>query len=293
MDLAKPSPFLLGCPAWSVPEWRGNFLPADARREDFLALYARVFNTVEANSTFYALPSPETARRWAAEVPEGFEFCFKVPRDISHGGGLLANPPVMRAFRAFLEIFAEAGRLGPAFLQVHASFGPDRFDELERFLDRWPADLTLAVEVRHPRFFAGGDEERRFDEALREREMDRVLFDSRALYHADPDDEVEAVSQTRKPRLPVRWTATGQRPFLRLVGRNRWEKTEPWLREATGVAAGWLAEGLRPCLFMHAPDDRFAPLICQRFHELLREARPELPPLDYEAPYRGGQMELF
>jgi len=287
------APFLLGCPAWSVPEWRGNFLPAGAKRADFLGLYGRVFNTVEGNSTFYALASPDTARRWTTEVPPEFEFCFKMPRDITHGAGLLTNRSAVRAFIDILRIFAEAGQIGPAFLQVHASFGPDRLTELSRFLEQWPRDLPLAVEVRHPAFFQEGDDEARLEDLLRKEEIDRVIFDSRALYHSAPDDSVEAVSQTRKPRLPVRWRATGKRPFLRLVGRNLWEKTTPWLNEAAEVTAGWLEDGLRPCLFMHAPDDVLAPLLCRRFHEALRRLRPEIPELDYEAPHRGEQLELF
>ncbi|MEM0969809.1 MAG: DUF72 domain-containing protein, partial [Verrucomicrobiota bacterium] len=67
----------LGCPAWSVPEWRGTFLPEGTPSRDFLPLYSKVFRSVEANSTFYSLPTRAVAERWAREVRRGFRFCFK------------------------------------------------------------------------------------------------------------------------------------------------------------------------------------------------------------------------
>ena len=292
--MAPDSPFHLGCPAWSIPEWRGGFLPAKAKREAFLSLYSRVFNTVEGNSTFYALPSLETARRWTESVPEDFAFAFKVPRDISHGRGLTTDREALAGLFRFLAVFAEAGVIGPTFLQVHESFGPDRLRELVAFSESWPSEFPLAVEVRHPAFFEQGDDEKRFDELLRQRDWDRVIFDSRALFQSGPDDAAEAASQARKPRVPVNWTATGKHPFLRLVGRNRIGKVDRWLREAAGVVAGWLREGRRPFLFMHVPDDAFAPDLCARFHRFLCEAAPDLPALDITAAQGPeSQLDLF
>ncbi len=285
-------PFYLGCPVWSVPAWKGLIYPGDAKPADFLGHYSRSFATVEGNSTFYALPHLETARKWASAVDPTFRFCFKVPRDISHGPGLGRVEAETGAFRAFLEIFAEGGVLGPSFLQLHASFGPERFDELMRFVRCWPKALPLAVEVRHFDFFEQDEWARRLSGELEELGVGRVLFDSRALFHSPPDDAVERVSQSRKPRSPVRWDLAGSRPFLRFVGRNEVAKADPWLREAAVEAACWIGEGKRPFLFMHAPEDAYAPALCQRFHGWLREERPELPPLKLE-PSGPGQMELF
>jgi len=288
-----PPPFRIGCPAWSVPAWRGGLFPARTRSADFLALYSRIFRTVEANGTFYAVPDAATARHWASVVTPEFRFCFKVPRTISHEAGLLARPEALRGFLGFLEVFASAERVGPAFLQVHDSFGPDRVGELGAFLGQWPRDLPLAVEVRHPAWFAGGDAERRLDEVLRGHGVGRILFDSRALYHASPDDAAEAASQTRKPRRPVRWETMRDQPvtFLRFVGRNRVERADPWLAEAAREAAGWIREGKDPYVFLHAPDDAFAPELCARFQEHLRREVPGVPALDLTAA--RDQPELF
>ncbi|MEM6916364.1 MAG: DUF72 domain-containing protein [Verrucomicrobiota bacterium] len=289
-----PAPrFHLGCPAWSVPSWKGNFLPAKTKPADFLEHYARVFSSVEGNSTFYALPSLETARRWASQVPSHFQFCFKVPRSISHGEGLLANSSGHLDFLEFLEVFAEAGVLGPSFLQLHQSFGPSRLKELDQFCQAWPQIFPFAIEVRHPAFFQSGKEENELQNLLSSQDMDRVIFDSGALYQSPPDDPIEAVSQTRKPNLPVRWEVAGQRPFLRLVGRNQSQKADPWLQAAAKVAAEWIADGRHPYLFMHSPDDTFAPTLAERFHRFLEAEVPGLPPLDLSPASEEDQLSLF
>lgn len=46
-----------------------------------LARYARHFDFVELNASYYRLPTREQALRWRAEVPESFEFAVKMPRD--------------------------------------------------------------------------------------------------------------------------------------------------------------------------------------------------------------------
>jgi hypothetical protein len=67
--------------------------------------------------------------------------------------------------------------------------------------------------------------------------------------------------------------------MLRLVGRNDLTATGPWIDEWAAIVAGWTGDGLRPIVFTHAPDDRFAPELAMAFHERLRTLRPEIPPL--------------
>lgn len=286
-------PYCLGCPAWKIAGWRGGIFPESARPDDFLNLYSQLFNTVEGNSTFYGLPKLETTKRWAGEVESGFKFCFKVPRDVSHGPGLMRNMDLLQAFWKLLEVVADRAVLGSTFLQLHASFGPERLPELTLFCEQWPNAFPLAIEVRHPSFFKGGDDEKRLNTFISERGHDRVIFDSRALFHASPDDEVEAKSQGRKPNLPVRWITCGKRPMLRFVGRNQIEKVDPWLKEAAHVVAGWISEGLHPYVFMHTPDDVFAPLLCEKFHAMLRRELPDIPEFDVMRISGDSQMELF
>ena len=50
----------VGSSGFSYPSWRPGFYPADARPEDFLALYASRLPSVELNVTGYRLPSEES-----------------------------------------------------------------------------------------------------------------------------------------------------------------------------------------------------------------------------------------
>jgi len=69
----------VGTSGWSYPSWRPGFYPADADPKEFLAHYARHFDTVELNTTGYRLPAEEQFHRWAAQVPDGFTFAVKMP----------------------------------------------------------------------------------------------------------------------------------------------------------------------------------------------------------------------
>ena len=126
--------YFLGCPSWNEPAWRGSFYPPDLRPADTLSHYAATFNAVEGNTTFYARPAPQTVQRWAEQMPEHFRFCAKVPRDISHAGDLREH---FSATADFLQLLAPLGvRVAPLWLQLPASFGPQRLAELLAWLAR-------------------------------------------------------------------------------------------------------------------------------------------------------------
>ena len=41
---------------WSYAFWKGTFYPENLASKEFLAFYARQFDTVEVDSTFYRIP---------------------------------------------------------------------------------------------------------------------------------------------------------------------------------------------------------------------------------------------
>jgi uncharacterized protein YecE (DUF72 family) len=81
--VAKEAPTLarvsVGTSGWSYPSWRPGFYPAGTDPSGFLAFYAERFPTVELNTTGYRLPAEDQFRRWAEQVPDGFEFAPKLP----------------------------------------------------------------------------------------------------------------------------------------------------------------------------------------------------------------------
>ena len=273
----------LGCPVWACPAWVGSLFTPDAKPRDFLAQYSSVFNTVEGNSTFYALPSQDTVRRWANETAPGFRFSLKFPRTISHDKQLVGADAETTTFLELLSILHDAGKLGPTFLQLGPTFDRRQFESLRRYLEALPRDLPFAVEVRHRDYFDNGPVERSLDDLLRELHIDRVLFDSRALFSAPPTTDTEIEAQRRKPRSPLRRTVTGQHPLLRFIGRDNLDVIQPGIDDWAPIVAGWLHAGLSPFVFTHTPNDFFAVEFAHRFHRRLSELVSTLPPLPMPA----------
>ncbi|SDO74504.1 DUF72 domain-containing protein [Pseudomonas jinjuensis] len=274
-------PYYLGCPSWNEPAWRGTFYPADLRPADTLGHYAQVFNAVEGNTTFYARPNAETLQRWAAAMPAGFHFCAKLPRDISHEGDLREQ---LAATADFLELLAPLGaRVMPLWLQLPASFGPQRLGELGYWLDEFAA-RRIAVEVRNQAFFARGDEERALNRMLHERGVERICLDSRALFACHSDDPAVLHAQSKKPRVPVRPAAFSDSPQVRFIGGPDLGANHGYLLPWVDKVAGWIEQGLTPHVFLHTPDNHRAAEQAQRFHGLLMQRLPGLPALPEVKP---------
>ena len=74
-------PVFVGCAGWSIPRQHASYFPSEGSH---LERYARFLPAVEINSSFYRPHKPATYARWAASVPDGFRFLFKLPRAITH-----------------------------------------------------------------------------------------------------------------------------------------------------------------------------------------------------------------
>lgn len=136
----------LGTQGWNYDAWVGPFYPAGTRAADYLKLYARAFDTVEVDSTFYAVPSAKTVRGWAARVPAGFTFALKLPKEISHENRLRDPAGVAPLF--FESARELGGKLGPILIQLGPDFMPAERPALAEFLSTLPHDLQFAVEFR-------------------------------------------------------------------------------------------------------------------------------------------------
>jgi uncharacterized protein YecE (DUF72 family) len=124
----------IGTSGWSYPSWRPGFYPEGMQPAEFLAFYAARFDTVELNSTGYRLPSADQFRRWAAAVPDGFEFSVKFS--------------LVRLDRVttFLErVLALGDRLGPVRVVYE---GPRDNGTLSFVQGSIPAEIRLAWDFR-------------------------------------------------------------------------------------------------------------------------------------------------
>lgn len=176
------SPYYLGCPVWSCPDWIGTVLSDKTKPKDLLKNYAKIFNTVEGNSTFYALPPMANIERWMAEAGSNFKFCLKFPKTISHDRRLMGAHLETIDFLKIVEALQDGNRLGTCFLQLPPSFNSNNIHILEAYLKNLPQDFAYAVEPRHISFFDEGENEKRFDDLLAEVKVDKVIFDSRPLF---------------------------------------------------------------------------------------------------------------
>jgi uncharacterized protein YecE (DUF72 family) len=144
--LAERAALRLGTQGWNYPAWVGPFYPPGTRPVDFLRTFARAFDTVEVDSTFYAIPPVSTVRGWATRTPPSFRFTLKLPQEITH----------VRRFRdardvllTFVDRARELGpRLGPILMQCGPDFSPVERDALAEFLPHLPSDVRFAIEFR-------------------------------------------------------------------------------------------------------------------------------------------------
>jgi uncharacterized protein YecE (DUF72 family) len=142
---------LVGTCGWSYDDWVGVFYPPGTSSRAMLGRYAEVFDTVEVNSTFYAVPPRERTKRWARETPDGFDFTVKAPRELTHearldleeGGDVVTD---------FVDAIRPLGaKLGVVLLQLPPSLGAgEGRPRLEAILDEEAIPAPIAVEARHP-----------------------------------------------------------------------------------------------------------------------------------------------
>ena len=67
--------FLIGAGGWAYFQVPG-LRPLEA--------YARAFNFVEVNSTFYEIPNFQTVQSWRSTVPQDFEFSVRCHKNVTH-----------------------------------------------------------------------------------------------------------------------------------------------------------------------------------------------------------------
>jgi uncharacterized protein YecE (DUF72 family) len=162
----------LGTQGWNYPAWVGPFYPGGTRPADFLRIFARAFDVVEIDSTFYAIPPASTVRGWASRVPEHFVFACKMPQEITHERRFHDSRDVLLAFTDRMRNLGP--RLGPILIQCGPDFSPGDGKPFAEFLTHLPRDLRFAVEFRQPAWIR-----RRVLDLLREHGVALALSDGK------------------------------------------------------------------------------------------------------------------
>jgi uncharacterized protein YecE (DUF72 family) len=176
----------------------GPFYPPGTKPGDYLRYYARKFDTVEIDATYYAIPRASVVDGWLDKTPESFLVAAKFPRSMVHAGRgpvpdgskILVPEETYHERDEFLKVMSRLrGRLGPLVLQfpyfskkVFASEKPF-MDRLDQFLGDLPDDFHYAVEVRNRQWFTA-----ELAYLLRSHEVSMVLVDQAWMPHADQID---------------------------------------------------------------------------------------------------------
>lgn len=192
---------LIGTSGWSYNEWSGVFYPGSNVNK--LSYYAKVFETAEVDSTFYAYPTKGLVLGWARYTPDNFVFSAKLPQLLTHekkldlGKGVEAD---LIRFLSLLKPLIATGKLGPVLIQLPPSYSyQSDYDKLKAFLTKVPEDVKFAVEFRHPSWL-------REDvwSFLKEKNVANVIVDEPLL----PADTVITADFAF-----IRWHGRGSRPW--------------------------------------------------------------------------------
>jgi uncharacterized protein YecE (DUF72 family) len=189
-----------GTQGWNYDAWTGPFYPPGTRASDFLTVYARAFDTVEVDSTFYATPAESTIRSWIERTSPGFVFALKLPQDITHEHRLRDVTGVEEEFFARARQLGD--KLGPILVQLGPDFDPSELPALVDFTGRAPTDLKIAIEFRHRGWMTDG-----VIALLRERNIGIALVDGRWI--------------ARKTMRALAKEPTSSFAYIRWMGPNR------------------------------------------------------------------------
>ncbi len=140
----------IGCSGWNYAAWRNEFYEGRPARL-WLEHYARRFDTVEVNNTFYRLPLATSVAAWVAQTPPDFLFTVKASRYLTHVKRLTDLDQGIRRFYERIDPLVRSPKLGPILWQLPASFRRDD-DRLARALDRLPSGRHC-FEFRHASWF--------------------------------------------------------------------------------------------------------------------------------------------
>jgi len=141
----KPK-YYIGCSGWHYEHWRGLYYPDKLAKPKWLQFYAKKFNSVELNNSFYHLPSEKAFVTWRESSPQDFVFAVKVSRFITHMKRLRDSNSAVESFLLRARLLQE--KLGPLLYQLPPQM--KRNDQvLESFLALLAPQYQHVFEFRH------------------------------------------------------------------------------------------------------------------------------------------------
>ncbi len=145
----------IGCQGWNYDDWITKadgetvFYPRGTKSNEVLEIYSKMFNTVEVDSTFYAIPASSSVENWYQKTPEDFTFSLKLPQEITHEYGLREPSfPLLDEFCERVLLLKE--KLGTVLIQLPPNFEAEQENAqaMREFLAELPKEIRFAIEFR-------------------------------------------------------------------------------------------------------------------------------------------------
>lgn len=206
-----------GCLSWTYPDWLGSFYPADSKSGEFLQLYARIFDLVEIDSSFYHTPSIQTVRHWMEKTSNGFLFTAKLPQKITHQLRLSGVQSELERFERTVGELNQKLACIIAQLPPFSKYETD-FEKLEKFLDMVNPKIRYAFEFRNKSWLR--------DETFELLSRKRVCF----VWNVQ-----EKMGEVIKPKLTTDFI------YLRFMGKyGEFKKFNRVQKDRTEILETWL-----------------------------------------------------
>lgn len=139
-----PMRMRVGTSGFAYKEWRGSFYPEELPDAKMLDYYAKRFDTVEINNTFYRMPKASMLENWTKQVGPDFSFVLKA---VTYLVSMKDEEKRASATKAFFETAKAMGKsLGPVLVQLPHTLEKD-LDRIRALFDLVPKDVRIALDV--------------------------------------------------------------------------------------------------------------------------------------------------
>jgi uncharacterized protein YecE (DUF72 family) len=201
--------YFIGTSGWTYDHWKGCFYPQDLAKSHWFDFYAKRFNAVEINATFYRTFQDQTYLNWKSRAPQGFGYVLKAPKTITHR-------KLLNDVDADIQAFCRsAALLGDTFEMILLQVAPNLPHDLgllKHTLQAFSDPSRVAVEFRNACWF--------------NQETESLLSSVGAVF-----------CNVDSPRQKLTEILTSERAYIRLHGRKSWYSSNYTDEELTAIAS--------------------------------------------------------
>lgn len=242
----------LGSSGWSEKKWIGKIYPDHIKPDEYLYYYSRQFTCIELNTTHYRIPDSHTAQAWMEQVPSQFRFCPKFPNTISHSELGLSSKALRASWLQFLGSIQP--NLGPSFIQFPERFSYQERKHLFHFVESWPSEFKIAIELRHESWFQDNKILPALGDYLNRKGIGLVITD------------VSGRRDVLHTSVTAPWV------LIRLIGNDLDPSDERRLKDWSLRLSDWKNKGVdESYLFLHQPDDYWTIEFAEMAGRILKE----------------------